>query len=363
MKRSQRRELHKILETQSYSRESGKMRRLMRDLLESAGMRVTIRDGCIFAVKGNQDDPVPIFVAHLDTVHKHIGEHYKVVAEPDGADFIYWAYNSSTGMRTGVGGDDKCGLWVALQASKHFANCRVVLLRDEEIGGLGARSSPKGWYNGASVVIEADRRGNGDAVTEASGIRLSSDEWQDHVSDIVSMHGYAWEDAGGFTDVTELCESHKITTSAINISAGYHRPHTDYEYVSDSDLENALDLTISLADKSAGRTWDVRKEDRVSEYWGAASWRSTKWTKKSWALYGDKFELKTDDSTKYDPDPVADAGAWGKVTQAWDDGPAQFVQGIKCPTCGNDGMMYDRDQDMVMCVECEEYTSSSNALQ
>ncbi len=359
MKKSQRRELHEILGTQSYSRESKRMRRTMQRLLEDAGMRVVAKDGNVFAVKGDQDGPVPIFVAHLDTVHKHIGDAYQVIAEPDDGDFIYWAYRTDTGQRVGIGGDDKCGLWVALQASKRFDSCRVVLLRDEEIGTVGASASPAGWYKNASVVIEADRRGSGDAVSEACGTRLSSDEWQAHVGDIVLDHGYVWEDGGGLTDVVTLAEENKITTSCINLSAGYHQPHTANETVVESELENCLSLAVSLARASEGRTWDVPIADRNTYTYTSMDWKPLGF--RNYRVERGKFTLVG--GKDVDPEPESEDAYWAKEEERYlQEQDEMYAQTLKCPTCGVGGMMYDRREDMVLCMECNTYVQSADAL-
>lgn len=344
MRRDERKRFHSIMSTQSHTRETGTMRKLMVSLLQDAGMRTKTKDGNVFATKGSQDGPVPIFVAHLDTVHPHIGDRYKLGAEPSDGDFVYWAYDKKTGKPSGVGGDDKCGLWVALEAARLFDNCRVVLTRDEEIGAVGARVSPHSWYRNASVVIQADRRGNADAVNEACGVRLSSDEWQQRMTPIISAHGYDWS-TGGLTDVSELCELNKITTSAINISAGYYNPHTPDEYVVESDVENALSLAIAIAQFSEGRTWDVPDGDRVDQLWG-------KWSK-AWTP---RYRSKT-----LGLDGWADDFFVREEQKMLDENDRAFEAALKCPTCAGSVTLH-HEEDAVTCSACGEYTHVDNAM-
>jgi hypothetical protein len=266
MRMDRRERLISILEIQSQTGKTSRIRAFMRKALEEAGMTVQKRDRQLFAWKGDVNEPVPVFVAHSDTVHAIVApEKYAVGMYTDKGDIIYHAFDPTTRKWRGVGGDDKCGLWVALEAAHALPNVGVIITIDEESGCKGARLLTPEDSAHASILIQADRRGNDDAVRKTFSGTLSGDDWQEHVKDDVLAHGYDWCNFGASTDVAAM----KRAVSAVNLSAGYHSPHSPYEYVSETDVENALELALALAEKS-GR----KKLDHVSVQ-TATRWQGT----------------------------------------------------------------------------------------
>jgi hypothetical protein len=253
VKTVQRERLLSILEIQAQTGKTSRIRAFMRKALEEAGMTVQKRDRQLFAWKGDTNEPVPIFVAHSDTVHQIVApEKYALGMYTDKGDIIYHAFDPTTRKWRGVGGDDKCGLWVALEAAHALPNIGVIITIDEESGCQGARLLTPEDSAHASVLIQADRRGNDDAVRKTFSGTLSGQDWQDHVASAVLAHGYDWCNFGAATDVAAM----KRAVSAINLSAGYYSPHSPNEYVSETDLENCLELAITLAERSGRQRWD-----------------------------------------------------------------------------------------------------------
>lgn len=256
MKLTQRERLLDLLAIQSKTGRTRQIRAYMHQSLTEAGCTVRRRDHQLYARKGASDAPIPYFVAHSDTVHSIVpDERYAVGAETDGGELVYIAYDPTTLRYRGVGGDDKCGLWMCLEAAHALDNVGVIITVDEEIGAVGARKVRQSDLANAAVLIQGDRRGSSDAVREAMDVTISSLAWQDHVADLITTHGYSWCDWGSITDVAELLDKYISPVSAVNLSAGYHDAHTDYESVRESELENALELALSLAERSAGTAW------------------------------------------------------------------------------------------------------------
>lgn len=253
MKTVQRERLLAILDIQAQTGKTSRIRAHMRKALEEAGMSVQKRDRQLFAWKGNINEPVPVFVAHSDTVHQIVApEKYTLGMYTDKGDIIYHAFDPTTRKWRGVGGDDKCGLWVALEAAHALSNVGVIITIDEESGCQGAKLLTPEDSAHASVLIQADRRGNDDAVRKTFSGTLSGADWQDHVGKSVLAHGYDWCNFGSSTDVAAM----KRAVSAVNLSAGYHSPHSPNEYVSETDLENCLELALVLAELSGRQKWE-----------------------------------------------------------------------------------------------------------
>lgn len=174
------------------------------------------RDGFLYA-KG--DIPL-LLVAHLDTEAdeppyevKHDTELDKLY-NPDGI----------------LGGDDRCGVYAIMEILEKYRPS-VLFTEDEEKGLEGAHKAvigvrePKYKY-----IIEIDRRGKDECVFyQCANIPFI---------DYVKAFGYRWE-VGTNSDISVLGRVWDI--AAVNVSAGYHNEHSNYEYVSISELHSSID--------------------------------------------------------------------------------------------------------------------------
>jgi tripeptide aminopeptidase len=252
---------HRLLRVQTVSGRTEAMIAHMALELADAGCVVTERDGQLIARKGNSPDPVPFYVAHADTVFAIIPDDEFVVlrwkeTDPSLRQNTYWyAYNSRTNAHTGIGGDDKCGLFVCLEAARELDDVGVVITIDEEVGCVGANMLKKADFENAAVLIQADRYGWQDAVAMASGTMLSSPEWRGFIQPDIDLFQYKWYYSGLMTDVECIKSSYISDVSAINISAGYYKPHTPQEHICEEDLEAAMAFAIQIGRKSSGRRW------------------------------------------------------------------------------------------------------------
>jgi putative aminopeptidase FrvX len=146
--------------------------------------------------------------------------------------------------QTGIGGDDKVGIYIALQCLKDVDNIKVIFFRDEEIGCAGSEDNDIKFFNDVRFVLQCDRKGNTGFVTNASGVKLCSEDFKDAVKDIISNQGYSFVN-GMMTDVMALRRS-GIEVSMANIECGYYRPHSDSEYVVIKDVENCLRMVLTI---------------------------------------------------------------------------------------------------------------------
>jgi tripeptide aminopeptidase len=198
---------------------------------------VVINKNNIYITKGSSKI-YPCIVAHTDTVHD-IHKHYKVF-DDDGCLF---AFNSETGTQVGVGGDDKVGVWLALQMLMKFDKIKCAFFHSEEIGCIGSRNADMEWFKDVGYCLQGDRRGNTDFVNNISG-SLFSDEFSNAIAPILAHHGYK-ETSGAITDVGQLAEN-GVGVCVANMSCGYYSPHSDDEVVIFDDANNCLNMMINL---------------------------------------------------------------------------------------------------------------------
>jgi hypothetical protein len=151
--------------------------------------------------------------------------------------------NPVTMEQTGIGGDDKCGIFVALNAMNELPACKAAFFRDEEIGCIGSGKADLEFFKDCRFVLQADRRGNSDFVTDICG-PLSSKSFQSDVSPILRAHGYK-PCSGAMTDVQELRDNN-VGVSCANMSAGYYNPHRSCEFINLKDLDNVAEMVVAI---------------------------------------------------------------------------------------------------------------------
>lgn len=231
---------HTILNVQSHSHQTSIMRAQVTQICEQLGATVWTIDGNVYAVKGDADR-FPTVVAHTDTVHRIVPDDQYSVHKSDD---LYFAFNPIKRSFTGIGGDDKVGIYIALVALKYLPNVKVAFFRDEEIGCVGSRVADMTFFEDSSMVLECDRRGKADFINEISGYELYGKEFKDAIAPLLRKYGYR-EMGGMITDVGEL-KSNGLQVACANMSCGYYAPHSDAEYILASDVLNTQKMVFDI---------------------------------------------------------------------------------------------------------------------
>lgn len=241
--------LYSLLSIESESHDSSEMEAF---ILAYARRRrwdiATDHLGNIYLTKG-QADVFPCIVAHMDTVHSITGESITPVT----IDGKVTGMHASTMQQTGIGGDDKCGIFAALETMGKLPACKVALFVDEEVGCLGSSAADMTFFSDCAFVLQADRRGSSDFVTSIGGRPMSSIEWQKAIKPLLNAHGYK-PSTGAMTDV-EALRDNGLGVCAANLSAGYHNPHQDTEYIVLSELDNVTKLILAICRTHSAKRW------------------------------------------------------------------------------------------------------------
>ena len=196
---------------------------------------VVSENGFLYA-KGD----VPILLtAHMDTVHKENVQ--KVVVNDD-----------IITSPQGIGGDDRCGVYIILKILEKGYRPSILFCEDEEVGGIGSNKFIKTKYMkelcDLKFFVELDRANANDAVFYDCG----NEEFQQFIE---STTGYKTA-FGSFSDISHL--SPVTDVASVNLSCGYYKAHTTGEYVVFSEMEN----TIEIVEKLCGLNYaDVKKYD------------------------------------------------------------------------------------------------------
>lgn len=299
--------LKEVLMIQSESFKQWRMFAYLVRKLTALDVNFYVLDGCIYATKGKAD-VYPCIVAHMDTVHS-ITSDLSILQVGDNLT----GFNRVTMTQTGIGGDDKVGIYLALECLMKYDNIKVAFFRDEEVGCHGSYDAYMQFFEDCSFVLQGDRRGNSDFVTNASGVQLSSKAFRKAIGNIVRSHGYKFGD-GMMTDVMALKEN-GLNVSCANISCGYYNPHCKNEYVNVTDVENCLNMICEIIDKHGSTVFKHNPEKRM--------WSTTKVTNK-WDGWDDEYDYRKDfkEDVWKGFKPFED----DEIDYVWDDKKGEYVQ-------------------------------------
>jgi len=225
-------------------------------------MDVTVQEdtyGNIYVTKGIAKT-YPCVVAHTDTVQDML-QHINIFRTND----TIFAFNPEERRQWGIGGDDKVGVYITLQLLEDIPVMKAVFFRDEEIGSRGSHYSMdnhKEWYNDCGFVLMADRRGNTDVITVSGGIVIASNEFLEACDPIFDRYGY--KDAVGICTDVDVLTTKGIGVSTVNLSCGYHEPHSSKEIVSIRDVNRCYNLMYDILLEHYDRVFTY--EAKIPEY-------------------------------------------------------------------------------------------------
>lgn len=170
-----------------------------------------------------------MLVAHLDTVHTKLPS------------IICYSKDGNYMMSPqGIGGDDRCGVYIILNLlNKLTFKPYVLFTLGEEVGGIGANAFIN-YIAGYDIpelkyIVEYDRKGNEDCVF----YRCDNADFVEFVEQFGFKEAY-----GTFSDISTIAPELKV--AAVNLSSGYYNPHTEHEYVSFSDMHKIIEKSVKM---------------------------------------------------------------------------------------------------------------------
>lgn len=178
-----------------------------------------------------------LLCAHMDTVHKKLPQ-----------TLVY--ANGTLSSTQGIGGDDRCGIYMIFKILKEY-NCHVVFLEDEEIGCVGARK-----FAGSHIckklkekgdlkyIIEFDRKGSNHAVTY---------DCDNKEFDAFITKEFFKKEHGTCSDISYIAP--ELGVAAVNLSCGYYKEHNIEEWV----VLNEMETIIEEAKKILERTKELEE--------------------------------------------------------------------------------------------------------
>jgi tripeptide aminopeptidase len=214
--------------------------------------------GNVYATKKidevSDDFYYPCVISHTDTVHGLNSINIREENLPNAQGQIKLslkAYNDK-GSPTGIGGDDKCGVFACLSLLEELPYIKAAFFVSEETGCHGSRRADKAFFQNVGYAIQFDAPENW-MITEKCFGEVLFDRDSDffRCCDEVLKAGMIVEDmqymVHPYTDVYALRS--RFDFSCINFSIGYYDYHTKNEYVVIEDVFNGIKMGKYMIEK------------------------------------------------------------------------------------------------------------------
>ena len=228
----------------------------------------------IYVTKGTLDEGefYPMFISHTDTVHNIVDEivvkeEYLIRPYTFGKDFgqeqilCLKAYDTN-GKPTGIGGDDKCGIFICLELLRSLDKVKIALFVSEETGCHGSKMVNLDFLTDVGYCTQYDAPGNHLISHSCMGtvlFNLESDFFKIAYKSIYEGFGNEMlVQAHPYTDIMMIKKKSDI--ACLNMSCGYYNMHTPNEFVCISDVEKSI-----VAGKNMVDHLGLKKYEFVSE--------------------------------------------------------------------------------------------------
>lgn len=272
--------------------------------------------GNIYAIKGSPKNGefYPTMVCHIDTVHD-INMDSIVKSQGD----LLYSIDKTNCQRTGIGGDDKVGVFITLSLLLHMPVFKAVFFKDEEVGCVGSSSADHTYFDDSSIVLQCDRKGMGDFVSSIYGVQLCNKELLNDIDSLLTQYSRK-SVTGGLTDVKSIASANDVQCA--NVNCGYYDPHTDDEYVSISDVESTLYFCHDVLRSTQSKRYTMKRAPEK------------------------KYDISTNDWS-YTP--------YGSTMKSYPVTAQEKTAHTTCPICQSTDTDVDFYNDDHYCFTCDKY--------
>jgi di/tripeptidase len=170
------------------------------------------------------------------------------------------------GRPTGIGGDDKCGVFACMTLLRELPYLKAAFFVSEETGCHGSRSADPEFFENVGYGIQFDAPENWMITEKCFGQVLFDRDSEFFKScDEVLTEGMVKENmqymVHPYTDVYAL--RGKFDFSCINFSIGYYNYHTANEYVVVDDVFNGIEMGKKMIEKLGYNLHYKKSQDYV----------------------------------------------------------------------------------------------------
>ena len=287
--------LKEILSIPSYYGREEKVRQYITEWAIKKGILYFIdKIGNIYLTKG-ESETYPCMVAHMDTVHKLQYSGIDIVEETyvksrtdysvacDGKQVLRGYVGGKEHVhsnRTGCGGDDKAGVFLALEIMDRFDIMKCAFFISEEIGCIGSKEADPEFFKNVAYAIQHDSPENDTISWYCAGYLLFNDKWakpgviineetgevkfDGKIGDLLYKYGVRQFARHPFTDVSQL--KSKFDFQCINLPAAYYHYHSVNECVLIEGIETAYELSVAIIERLGNEKQVFEKQESSYGY-------------------------------------------------------------------------------------------------
>jgi len=237
---------------------------------EARGYHYELDDmGNLYVTKGISEY-YPLVLAHTDSVHdiKEMVVKEEYLPNSQGEDKLALkAYTKEGGLPTGIGGDDKAGVFICLQLLEKFDVIKAFFPVAEETGCHGSRGAKEEFFKDVGYAIQFDSTENDTMSLSLMGTQLfeQDSEFFNKTKGLILERGFTEWRHHPYTDTMVLKE--RFNFSCLNFAAGYYNYHTDNEYVIIDDVVNSTLLGESVIKELGNKFYEFKATQKDSFSW------------------------------------------------------------------------------------------------
>jgi hypothetical protein len=203
--------------------------------------------GNIYVTKGELEIDYPAFACRTNS-EQDIVENYQVLRLGKSHTWMALTETNGKAATKGIGGDAKCGIYLCLKLIQSLPAVKCMFFVESGKGYKGAMECDLNFFRDCRWLIEFDRKGRGDIVTEANVKDICSKDFKEKLEKLGKKYNFQ-SVKGGKCDASILKVERKLNISAVNISAGFYRPNSQDERIIEKDLMQVLQLSKDIAEE------------------------------------------------------------------------------------------------------------------
>ena len=197
----------------------------------------------LYVVKGDAEY-YPCVVSHTDTVHN---DQENLISENENLEILSKSFDGLTfltalnnGVESGIGGDDKCGVWICLNLLQKLENIKCAFFTEEEVGMKGSRECDVDFFKNVGYALQFDAPTDNWFSKSCSGFNLWTENFFQKVEPLLKEYGVDNISKDPFTDVVQLRKKFDFCCSVL--PTGYYNQHSAHEYVIKEHTQKCLKL-------------------------------------------------------------------------------------------------------------------------
>jgi putative aminopeptidase FrvX len=220
--------------------------------------------GNLYLTKGNvEKEYFPCVVAHMDTVHD---DQIDLIEQEIPLDIIEEKFDGSTVLfanhplknrPTGIGGDDKCGVYICLRLLEKIENIKCAFFVEEEIGMRGSSVCDLDFFNDVGYALQFDAPTMDWFSESCSGYNLWTEDYFGVVENILKEYNIKNISKDPFTDVVQLRKKFDFCCSVL--PTGYYNQHSANEFVVEEETESCVNLAVDFIKKLGNKKYYFQK--------------------------------------------------------------------------------------------------------